>query len=168
MNRVGLFLAVLSLMMNGASAAESVTKPPKSNVVEWVATDLKGNSVHSTNYSGKVTIVVFWATWCPLCVEEIPILNKLQERYSSRGVTVIGASVDEDAEEVVPKFQKKNNMRYPIVVASEEMQDAFGGIDSLPAAFIVGPNGRVAEQFIGLTESRDFEVAVGKLIKSDR
>lgn len=165
MKRIAL-MAVLLMTWTAAHAEESKSQMSLQNGITWEAPDLKGNVIHSTNYLGKVTLVVFWATWCPLCVEEVPILNDLVKKYSSKGVTVIGATVDEDAAEVVPGFMKSHEMKYAVLLGSEEMQAAFGGIDSLPAAFLLDRNGKVVEQFIGYTEAQEFTMAVNKTLKA--
>src|SRR2546422_687582 len=50
------------------------------------------------DFRGQVVVLNFWATWCPPCVEETPSLEKFAEQMRPQGVTVIGVSVDQDAE----------------------------------------------------------------------
>src|SRR5262249_34241037 len=63
-------------------------------------------------FKGKVTIVNFWATWCPPCRAEIPDLIALQEKYRDH-LQVIGISQDEDGPAVVRKYVADHGMNYP-------------------------------------------------------
>jgi len=55
-----------------------------------------GRQARLSDFKGKVVVLNFWASWCGSCVEEMPDLNRLQERIRSRGGVVLGVSVDED------------------------------------------------------------------------
>ena len=55
-----------------------------------------GKPVTVADYRGKILVLNFWASWCGPCVEELPSLNKLAERYRGKDVHILGVSVDED------------------------------------------------------------------------
>src|SRR5262249_37608865 len=53
-----------------------------------------GQAVSSEGLKGRVLVIDFWGTWCPPCVESIPHLKELNEKFGAAGVTIIGVSVD--------------------------------------------------------------------------
>ena len=55
-----------------------------------------GRTVSLPNFGGKLLVLNFWASWCGPCVEETPSLSKLAQDYASKGVVVLGISVDKD------------------------------------------------------------------------
>src|SRR5438874_9936581 len=55
-----------------------------------------GRTVSIPNFNGKLLVLNFWATWCPPCVQETPSLSQFAARYASKGVVVLGISVDKD------------------------------------------------------------------------
>src|ERR1051325_1134771 len=55
-----------------------------------------GQTVSIPNFGGKLLVLNFWATWCPPCVQETPSLSEFARQYKSRGVVVLGVSVDRD------------------------------------------------------------------------
>ena len=62
--------------------------------------------VRLTDYSGKLLLLNFWATWCPPCVAEVPSLNNLYERFRDEGFVVLAISVDEE-EDVYKRFLER-------------------------------------------------------------
>ena len=69
--------------------------------------DLQGNDVKLADLKGKVVWVDFWATWCEPCKIEIPWLIELQQKYGSRGFTVLGVATDDGGKKVVDPFLQK-------------------------------------------------------------
>ena len=98
----------------------------------------------------KPALLVFWATWCPSCVEEIPVLNEWIEKYP--GLQIVGINVGEPAEHV-RKFTEKRQIRYPILL--DEKGDVAGqyGLVGIPAALFIAKGGRVIYYGFSLPEN---------------
>jgi thiol-disulfide isomerase/thioredoxin len=116
-------------------------------------TDLDGRPLSSASWRGKVTIVNFWATWCPPCRAEIPDLIALQKKYGDR-LQIIGISQDEDGPDVVRKFVAQQQMNYPIVMSTPAIEKAFPGIYALPTSFIIGPDGKIMQKHVGMLNAQ--------------
>lgn len=113
--------------------------------------DLDGNNITNQTLRGKVVLVNFWATWCGPCREEIPMLVALQEHYKDR-LVVVGVSIDERPADEVRVFARQFSVNYPIVMASNELQQAFGGISAVPSTFVISPDGDVVQSHLGLLQ----------------
>ena len=109
--------------------------------------DLDGNSHALADWKGKVLLVNFWATWCPPCREEIPLLVKMQAKYAAQGLQIIGIASDEPNDEVVRKFLKQMVVNYPILMSngqSSEIVAALGGnLIGLPYSLLLDRDGKV-------------------------
>ena len=105
--------------------------------------------VSRDSFRGKVTIVNFWATWCPPCRAEIPDLIALQEKYRDQ-LQIIGISEDEDGPAVVRKYAAEHRMNYPIAMTSPELEKLFPGIAALPTSFIIDREGRLVQKHVGM------------------
>jgi len=125
--------------------------------------DLKGKPLALSDYKGKVVLLDFWATWCPPCRKEIPGFIELYNTYQSRGLAVIGVSMDESTSDI-KKFAKRYKMNYPIVIGAgrNDLEPAFGELP-LPTAFIIGRDGRICAKHDGLTPKEQFEREIAAL-----
>jgi thiol-disulfide isomerase/thioredoxin len=130
----------------------------------FLARDIDGNVVSTADWQGKVVLLNFWATWCPPCREEIPELVDLQNRYKDR-LQVIGISMD-DPEEVglVKKFAVRAGVNYPIVMASREIIQEYGGVPALPTSFVVNTEGKVVQKHVGLYPTFVYETEARSLL----
>ena len=150
--RSGQALAAMHGMAAGSPAAAGpavirFVKDPES-APSFQARDLSGNTVSSADWKGKVVLLNFWATWCPPCREEIPELISLQKQYKDR-LQIVGVSEDDDPPQKVLQFVQRAGMNYPVVMATSELTDAYGGVPALPTSFVIDPQGRVVQRDTG-------------------
>jgi thiol-disulfide isomerase/thioredoxin len=169
----GLLVLVASLAFAGAvvfhgirhqqSAALAATSGPAGSaqpaIIRFVkdpelapsfeAQDLSGKKISPADYKGKVIVLNFWATWCPPCREEIPELISLQTQYKDR-LQIIGVSEDDDPPAKVAQFVQKVGMNYPVVMATSQITEAYGGVPALPTSFIIDQQGRVMQRHTGV------------------
>jgi len=108
-----------------------------------------------SQFSGKVIIVDFWATWCPPCTKEIPHFIELQEKYKNE-VQFIGLNVGEKESEI-KEFIKSMGINYIIGYSNENIEKSFGGISGLPTTFIIGKDGKIKAKAIGYRSKEWFE-----------
>jgi len=125
--------------------------------------DLDGSVVSTAAWQGKVVIVNFWATWCPPCREEIPILIGLTEKYKA-DLLVVGISVDDGPPADVKEFARKIGINYPIVMRSQELIAEYGGVAALPTTFLINKEGRVVQKHEGLFSPGLYETEVRALL----
>ena len=76
----------------------------------------RGGTTTLSGLKGQVALIDFWATWCAPCVEAMPDLQKLHNRYAGKGFTVVGVSIDEDGMKSVGPFLAKRKFTYPILL----------------------------------------------------
>ena len=77
-------------------------------------TDLDGEPIRLDALRGKVVWINFWASWCPPCQQETPILRELSERYRDQGLEIIGISVQETSVDDVTAYAERYDLDYTI------------------------------------------------------
>ena len=160
-----LSVAILVLFSLPKVWADNVPGSEGSVAPAWKLQDLDGKTVSSDDFKGKVVILDFWATWCPPCRAEIPGLIDLQKTYGKQGLMVVGVSVDQGGTDVIKPFVEKFGMNYPVLVADDKVQQAFGGFDAIPVTLVIDRQGRIVKRHLGLTEKDEFEAEIKPLLK---
>ena len=125
-----------------AHADSELGQPAPALVIE----ELNGNTFDLAALRGKVTIVNFWATWCPPCRKEMPALDAFYRRYHAQGLEMIGLSADRphDRSEVIRVMQ---SFSYPAAMLDDAKSDGFGDPSALPVTYVIDTNGVLRVKF---------------------
>lgn len=129
--------------------------------------------VDMESYKGKVVLISFWTTWCPGCRDEMPELIKLQQKFESKGFTVVALSVDDKGEESVETFVQTEhfpvdgssaNINFPVLLGNEEMVQKFGFEGGLPASVLVTRDGKEVKIIRGPLKAQEVSRAIKHLL----
>ena len=104
--------------------------------------DIDGNRLQRTNYTGKVTVVNFWATWCPPCIEEIPSLNRLKQRMAGRPFELLSINYAQDRATVLD-FMQKVEVDFPVLLDSDGAHARSWKVISYPSTFVIDMQGNI-------------------------
>ena len=139
----GLGAALLGALAMAAGPAAPVGAAAPALVVA----QLDGREFDLAALHGKVVIVNYWATWCSPCRAEMPVLDSFYKRYRSRGLVLLGMSVDEarDRPAVAALMQK---LSYPAALASDAKVNGFGPPLAVPMTWIIDAAGVVRARLV--------------------
>ena len=127
---------------------------------------LSGDSnISSDSLKDKVILVSFFSTWCQSCLEEIPVLNKLQSRFSDQGFVLIAIAVDKENKVGLRNLIHKRKINYTVLLADETVKKDFGGIAILPTMFLVNRNGILVKKYFGHIERKSLVHDIEQSIK---
>ncbi len=147
-------------------ASQSVAALPKLGAAPaWQLKDLDGKVVSSDQFKGKVVVIDFWATWCPPCRQEIPGYIALIKKYGPEGLVIIGVSLDQEGPAVVKAFGQKFGVNYPLVMADDAVQAAFGGMEAIPTTFLIDRTGQVRDRKVGAEPAAEYEKKIVAVLK---
>ncbi len=152
-------LSVLLLALTLAAAGSAQQKAPNFKVQ---AAD--GSTIELAKLKGKVVVLNYWATWCGPCRMEIPGFVDVYKQYKARGLEIVGVSLDREGWKVVKPYIQKANINYPVVVADENLESAYGQIDAIPTTFVVDKKGNLVDKHVGYMSKADFEQLVKGLL----
>ncbi len=113
--------------------------------------NLRGENVELARVAGeKATLLVFWATWCPSCVEEVPTLNEWVDKYPS--LQILSINVEEPIDRV-RDFSEKFQLRYPVLLDEEAAVTQEYGLIGIPATLLLAKGGKVIYYGFGLPQN---------------
>lgn len=121
--------------------------------------DPSGGAIDLNQKRGRFMLVNFWATWCPPCVEELPLINAFFKTHAPQGWQVLGLAVDQL--DPVRNFLKKLPLDFPVGMAGfagTELSRTLGNTSGgLPHTVVFGPSGKVVDQKIGKLSPADLD-----------
>jgi cytochrome c biogenesis protein CcmG/thiol:disulfide interchange protein DsbE len=157
---------VIILILSFVSITEALqTNKEDIKAPNFSLKSVDGKTIKLSDFKGKVVIIDFWATWCPPCRKGIPDLISIQNEFKS-DVVIIGISLD-GAQTIkeVPGFIKDYAINYPVVYGDENVIKAYGGITSIPTAFVIDKKGNVADMHVGLVPKDTYVNKIKELLK---
>jgi len=129
---------------NGANATAQVGQAAP----DWSDPLVSGSgSLTMAQLRGKPVFMDFFATWCPPCNAEAPMVNAAYKRYASQGLQVIGVDVQENAQKA-KQFVDQHQLTYPAVVDSGTLSDQYK-INGMPVGVFIDKTGVVRKIEVG-------------------
>lgn len=107
----------------------------------------------------KVVLVDVFATWCPPCIEEIPVLKELKEKYKDNFEIVSVLFEKDKSKEEILEFIKKYQINYPITMGDDNFKLAkqLGDVKKIPEMFLFTKDGRFVKRFVGKVPKDELE-----------
>lgn len=167
-------LAVAALPATREAAAEPASeRPPQFETVRHQFIQVRsappvpdidllrvdGSTLNLTRLRGKVVLVNFWATWCPACRVEMPMLDRLQQIRGRDRLAVVAVSTDREGRAVVAPYLRKLDLRHLTVCLDPDSRVTHTkgrgdttspfGLYGMPISYVVDPSGQVQGYMLG-------------------
>lgn len=126
---------------------------------------IDGTEITSEHLNGKLTLINFWATDCPGCINEMPALIQTYKQYKNKGLEVIAVAMYYDPPSRVISYAKNNELPFPVVLDSnKEIMNKFNNIKLTPTSVILDQNGYIINTIIGEINFKDFNKTLDRLL----
>lgn len=110
---------------------------------------LYGKMVSLSDCVGKVVLVNIWATWCPPCVDEMPSMEKLYNKFKGEKFEILAVSIDTLGLKAVVPFMKKLKLTFPALIDTEGSIKTVYRATGVPESFIIDKQGILIKKIIG-------------------
>lgn len=118
-----------------------------------------GSPLSLESFRGRPLVINFWATWCPPCVEEMPLLDRFFQQNSSKGWQIVGIAIDQPS--AVRRFLAAQPVHYPIALGGlngNHLGRQLGNeTGSLPYTLVLDARGHVMQQKLGRLDAQDIQ-----------
>jgi cytochrome c biogenesis protein CcmG, thiol:disulfide interchange protein DsbE len=127
--------------------------------------NLQGGMVSLASLKGQPVVLNFWASWCPPCRDEAPMLNAAALKYSSQKVVVLGV-VYNDTAQAAREFQKEFALGFPILLDNDSGKRASVdyGLISVPETFFIDKTGVIRHRQIGPVTTEILDAQIDRLL----
>ena len=173
---VRLFLLLASALAWPATASASdpfreldLIRPSRSTLApDFTVSGLESRPLRLREFTGKVILLNFWATWCPPCKEEMPSMERLYQRYRDRDFTILAISIDTQGAGAVAQFVRTFQLTFPIGLDPKmEVADRYT-VRALPTTFLIDKSGGTVGVAMGPRDwdSRAAHAAIDSLLRT--
>lgn len=131
---------------------------------------MEGHAVSLSTLPGKTVLLYVWFTGCPPCMKEAPGLVALQNEFSSRGLTIVGANADKVLgltydDDVRRRYIKEEKISFPVVDWTKESDLAYGNISIFPTLFLIDGKGIITHHWVGYVKPEEMRKAISEVVK---
>lgn len=124
-------------------------------------TSFDGKTLKLTDYSGKPTVLVFWASWCPHCVRELPVMDKMYRDLGPKGANFVGINLDSQTN-AGRDFVKSHRISFPMAAARAGVGETYQ-ITGIPSIFIIDKSGMIRAKYAGEVDEATVRSDLAKL-----
>jgi peroxiredoxin len=111
---------------------------------------LKGEKIATVDLKGKVVLVNFWATDCPVCMKEMPDMVRTYDKFRDRGFEFVAVAMRHDPPNVVIRYTEKNRLPFKVALdPAGEIAQAFGDVKLTPTTFVIDKRGDIVLRVSG-------------------
>ena len=149
----------MSWWTSSAATTSQATEPiPGFWDLQWSTP--QGSPLLLQSFRGKPLLINFWATWCPPCIDELPLINAFYKQNNPKGWQVIGLAIDKSAS--VQAFLQKMPLEFPVAVeplnGSDLARQLGNPTGSLPFSVAINAQGGIVQRKLGRLKQSDLDL----------
>ena len=130
---------------------------------DFTLKDTSGNPVSMSNYNGKAVLILFLATWCPHCANEVSSVQSVYGQYNEKGFTVLAIDVGENASKA-RSYQSAHGLTFKILNDSNQAVSRQYRITGFPTHFFVTSSGTISSIVVGELNHAGLDAKVKSLL----
>jgi thiol-disulfide isomerase/thioredoxin len=157
------FTAIQTLGQAAATPSDFIPISKRANAPAFTLNDLQGKPLSLAALKGRVVLLDFWAVDCGGCRQELPWYVSFDQKYASKGLSLLGLDMYGEAPEKVRSFAITHHMRYPLAIGNEMVGNLYH-LEEMPLTLLIDRQGRIAVRHAGIVDPQLFESEIQKLL----
>ena len=159
---IPLFLLAI-FVLSRITAQEPEFREMPTEIVNFVALKADGSKTDYESEKGKATLIVLSASWCPGCLMEIPMLKRLHQKYSDKGLKILMINEDDNLK-AMARFIKAKESPWTVVHWNRDASNAVGNPGFIPATCLVGADNKIEMAVVGDVSENALEKRIQQLL----
>ncbi len=159
---IPLFLLAI-FVLSRITAQEPEFREMPTEIVNFVALKADGSKTDYESEKGKATLIVLSASWCPGCLMEIPMLKRLHQKYSDKGLKILMINEDDNLK-AMARFIKAKEIPWTVVHWNRDASNAVGNPGFIPATCLVGADNKIEMAVVGDVSENALEKRIQQLL----
>lgn len=148
-------LLLLSLLLIGLINTDALHGAEKISAPDFNLVTLDNKKLSLKDFKGKYIFLNFWATWCGPCIDEMPSMEKLYQKFKSKkNFIMLAVSIDKGSAEVVKRFVTENKLTFTILLDKNSEVAGSYGVMGIPSTYLIDQHGFVTNRAVG---ARDWD-----------
>ena len=149
-----------------AIAGYLLLQAPNKQAPDIKLTDIQGQNLNLSALKNQIVLVNFWATSCSGCIQEMPELVKLQNKYAADNYKTIAVAMSYDTPEYIENYVKEKKLPFFITFDAEgKIAKSFGDVGLTPSTFLINKNGEIIKKYVGVADIKEIEMLIQKEMK---
>lgn len=124
-----------------------------------------GKKYRLSDFNGKYILLNLFSSYCPPCMVELKVLQKLNDTCSNKGLQVISLMIDREGAPLLPKIVSSRNLTYPVGLANSEVFKIFNDFSTTPTTYLIDPKGTRLEKFVGFKNYEEWLKSLNQYVK---
>ncbi len=159
-----LLLIFLITIIIGVGFSQKQKVDENSKAIDFSLPDLQGRKHSLSSFKGNVVLLNFWATWCPPCRYEVPLLDKIQKEYKDKKFKIIAVSLDSDVK-ALENYIKNNKVSFLVLSDKNGVVGYAYSVLAIPTSFLIDKKFIIRKIYIGVLPEKEFKKDLEKWLK---
>ena len=143
-------VVLIILVISAFAGIGSAEKEDKLSAPDFTLKTLGNKKESLKDLRGKYVFLNFWATWCGPCIDEMPSMEKLYQKFKNKkNFEMLAVSIDKGGADTVRRFVTENKLTFTILLDSDSGVAAAYGVTGIPSTYLIDPHGYVINRAVG-------------------
>lgn len=137
----------------------------QAKVIDFSFTTYNGQKYKLSNFYGKYILINLFASYCPPCMVELKVLQRLHETCNNKGLQVISLMIDREGSPLLSRIVSSRNLTYPVGLANDDVFKIFKDFFTTPTTYVINTRGEIVDKHVGYQNYNEWIKYLSSFVK---